>query len=198
MKLTEKKREQIIQAATIEFLEQGFQGCSMDQISQRARVSKRTVYNHFSSKEVLFFSILEKLANQENNLFPRGYKPSIPVKTQLLEIARIEVELLQSSEIQQFSRILLGELVRSEEMAKMFEKQLPSCQANFTLWLNEAMADGALDIDDVPFAADQFFGLIKTGAFWPTLLRQHELMDDEKEQIISSTVAMFLNTYKKI
>lgn len=198
MKLTEKKREQIIQAATIEFREQGFQGCSMDKISLRAQVSKRTVYNHFSSKEVLFFSILEQLSDQENELFPKRYNPSIPVETQLLEIARNEVELLQSSEIQQFSRILLGELVRSEEMAKMFDKQRPSCQANFTQWLNAARDDGALDIDDISIAVEQFFGLIKTGAFWPTLLRKHELTDYEKEKIISSTVSMFLKAYGQI
>lgn len=197
MKLTEKKREQIIQAATVEFREQGFQGCSMDQIANRAQVSKRTVYNHFPSKEILFFSILEQLTSLENEVFTRGYNSEKSVEKQLLEIARIEVELLQSTEIQQLSRILLGELVRNEEMAQMFDKQRPSCQANFTLWLNEAIADNTLNINDVSLAVEQFFGLLKTGALWPTLLRQHFMTDAEKEKIITSTVSMFLNTYAK-
>ncbi len=197
MKLTEKKREQIIQAAIVEFREQGFKGCSMDKIASRAQVSKRTVYNHFSSKEILFFSILEHLTSLENEVFTRGYNPSIQVEKQLLEIARVEVDLLQSKEIQQLSRILLGELVRNEEMASIFDKQRPSCQANFTLWLEKAIADNTLKIDDVLFAVEQFFGLLKTSALWPTLLRQHVMTEAEKERTITSTVAMFINTYAK-
>ena len=197
MKLTDKKREQIIQAAIVEFREQGFQGCSMDQIASRAQVSKRTVYNHFSSKEMLFFSILEQLTSLENEVFTRGYNPSVSVEKQLLEIARVEVDLLQSKEIRQLSRILLGELVRNEEMARIFDKQRPSCQANFTLWLEKAIADNVLNIDDVSFAVEQFFGLLKTSALWPTLLRQHVMTDTEKERTVTSTVTMFLNTYTK-
>ena len=51
---SELKKQAIIDAAKQEFQDKGFQHASMDNIAQSADVSKRTVYNHFASKEILF------------------------------------------------------------------------------------------------------------------------------------------------
>lgn len=53
-RLTDRKRVAIIDAAIEEFLAAGYDATSMDRIAARANVSKRTVYNHFPSKEALF------------------------------------------------------------------------------------------------------------------------------------------------
>ena len=45
------KRAAVIEAATEEFLSRGFSGTSMDRIAEVANVSKRTVYDHFPSKD---------------------------------------------------------------------------------------------------------------------------------------------------
>src|SRR3546814_8603477 len=62
-RLTERKREAILQAAIAEFRSSGFEITSMDKIAATAGVSKRTVYNHFPSKEALFAEILNRLWN---------------------------------------------------------------------------------------------------------------------------------------
>lgn len=49
-RLTDRKREAIIQAAIAEFRANGFEITSMDKIAATAGVSKRTVYNHFLAK----------------------------------------------------------------------------------------------------------------------------------------------------
>ena len=54
LRLTDRKREAIIQAAIEAFRADGFEATSMDKIAAKAEVSKRTVYNHFPSKEELF------------------------------------------------------------------------------------------------------------------------------------------------
>lgn len=61
MRLTDQKRESIVQAAIAEFGDRGFEVTSMDRIAARAEVSKRTVYNHFPSKEELFAEMLQRL-----------------------------------------------------------------------------------------------------------------------------------------
>ena len=53
------KRAAVIEAATEEFLTYGYFGTSMDRIAEAANVSKRTVYDHFPSKEDLFSGDLE-------------------------------------------------------------------------------------------------------------------------------------------
>jgi TetR/AcrR family transcriptional regulator of autoinduction and epiphytic fitness len=60
-RLTDRKREAIVRAAVEEFRASGYEATSMDRIAEVAGVSKRTVYNHFPSKEALFSMILEEL-----------------------------------------------------------------------------------------------------------------------------------------
>lgn len=196
MTLSEIKREQIIKAATSKFLKQGFQNCSMDNIAHCAEVSKRTVYNHFSSKEELFLSILEYLGTDEHPVFDHDFSLDHSIEQQLTEIAQIEVDILQSDEVQQYARILLGELIRSDEMVKLFENQRPSCHDGFVIWLEKAVAHGSLTVLDTEFAAEQFFGLLKGHAFWPMLFRNQVLDAESKEHVVTSTVTMFLKTYK--
>jgi TetR/AcrR family transcriptional regulator of autoinduction and epiphytic fitness len=50
-RLTDRKREAIIQAAIAEFRANGFDITSMDKIAATAGVSKRTVYNHFPARK---------------------------------------------------------------------------------------------------------------------------------------------------
>ncbi|MET0129737.1 MAG: helix-turn-helix domain-containing protein, partial [Stenotrophomonas chelatiphaga] len=60
-RLTDRKRAAILDAAVAEFRAFGFAGTSMDRIAATAEVSKRTVYNHFASKDELFTAILWQL-----------------------------------------------------------------------------------------------------------------------------------------
>ena len=56
--LSQAKREQILAAAQRLFLERGFERTSMEAIREHAGVSKPTLYNHYSSKEVLFADVI--------------------------------------------------------------------------------------------------------------------------------------------
>ena len=61
MKLSDKKRLNILDAAEQLFFECGVEHATMDQIAKAAQASKRTVYNHFSTKEELFQAILTRM-----------------------------------------------------------------------------------------------------------------------------------------
>lgn len=54
-----EKNNAIVEAASLLFLEQGFDGTSMDEVAKRAGVSKQTVYSHFSGKEQLFSHVIK-------------------------------------------------------------------------------------------------------------------------------------------
>ena len=61
---SELKREAIVSAAKAAFQEFGVKDSSMDKIAEMAAVSKRTVYNHFPSKEELVMHLLRELWDQ--------------------------------------------------------------------------------------------------------------------------------------
>ena len=55
----EDRRRQILERATELFARQGYQGTTTRQIAQRARVNEAIIFRHFSSKEDLYWAVLE-------------------------------------------------------------------------------------------------------------------------------------------
>lgn len=55
----EQLREHILYAAKDVFIEFGYERTSMDVVAARAETSKRSLYAHFPSKEVLFGAVIE-------------------------------------------------------------------------------------------------------------------------------------------
>lgn len=57
----EKTRENILQEAIVEFVQQGLSGARVDAIAERTHTSKRMIYYYFGSKEQLYVEVLEKI-----------------------------------------------------------------------------------------------------------------------------------------
>ncbi len=74
----------IMAAAEEVFLEKGYRLSSMNSIAKRAKVTKRTLYKHFSSKLALFVHIFDfHLGNQERLLaagLKRNESPALALK----------------------------------------------------------------------------------------------------------------------
>lgn len=56
----ERTKANLLNAAYVEFSENGFQGARVDAICKRAGVSKQMLSHHFGSKEALFVEVLER------------------------------------------------------------------------------------------------------------------------------------------
>jgi len=63
----EKTRENILQEAVVEFVQQGLSGARVDAIAERIHTSKRMIYYYFGSKEQLYVEVLEKLYGDIRN-----------------------------------------------------------------------------------------------------------------------------------
>lgn len=55
----EQRRAQVMDVARAVFAEQGYAGAAMDDIAERAQVSKPVLYQHFSGKHELFLALLD-------------------------------------------------------------------------------------------------------------------------------------------
>jgi TetR/AcrR family transcriptional repressor of nem operon len=53
-------RENIVEAALVEFHQRGFTACSVEDITKAAGVPKGSFYNHFKSKEVLGAEVVDR------------------------------------------------------------------------------------------------------------------------------------------
>lgn len=112
-RLTDRKRQAIIQAAINEFRDNGFEITSMDRIAATAGVSKRTVYNHFPSKEELFAEILNQLwirvmAEQET-----AYRPDLPLRDQLRVLLMAKLQMLGDDNFLDLARVAIAATIHS-------------------------------------------------------------------------------------
>ncbi|MEJ8475818.1 TetR/AcrR family transcriptional regulator [Roseibium algae] len=194
MALTDQKNKQIIEAAMDEFQERGFAGASMDRISDRAQVSKRTVYNHFESKEVLFRSISDCLADQVQSSLDITFNPDVPIRDELVRLGLAQGALLTDPKGMGLARMMMGELIRDPDIAANMNRRLDMVRVvkNF---FDTAVEAGRLRIPDTWVAAEQFLGLIKSRGFYPKLFGEVLSTHEEMAVIIEDTVVMFLNSY---
>ena len=195
--LTEKKRLDILAAAQEEFKEKGFLGASMDSLAKRAEVSKRTVYNHFPSKEVLFHNIVKGLCDSFSQALNIKYQSNKALEEQLYIAAMSEIDLLASECFRDLNRITLAEFIRSPKLASSTLEHLGQQKNGLHIWIDNAISDGQLKAVDSEYAAQQFLGIIKASAFWPQLLMNQTSPSAEQQKIIADdAVLMFLARYK--
>jgi TetR/AcrR family transcriptional regulator of autoinduction and epiphytic fitness len=189
-----QKRQAVINAALAEFKDKGFVGASMDAIAERAQVSKRTVYNHFASKELLFNEVTSSFWVRSKQAASLQFDASRTVEDQLLQIARSVWDVYQSDELIEQARIVLAELIRQPELVEQALAQVNDQECGLLPFLQQAVSAGALQIPDIKIAETQFWGLMKSFAFWPAVFRFHDF-SAQAEQVLNSNVQMFVRQY---
>ena len=142
MGTTGRKHGQILDAAVSEFQERGFAGASMDRIAARAKVSKRTVYNHFCGKEALFKAILEVMAAELSAALEIVYDPARPIRPQLLDLGRAEGRLLTSEPFMRLARMAMAETLRDPVLAAEMSARMEKVSV-FRDFFEAARAEGA-------------------------------------------------------
>lgn len=198
MNQRERKRAAIIEAAIGEFLENGFQGSSMDAISARAEVSKRTVYNHFAGKEALFQAIVLQLFQLSAEQQDYSYHCDISLEQQLTAIAQRKIEMFRDEHMHGLVRVIFAECIHSPHLISEALQQFQEQEQGLDSWISAAITDGRFKKTDPHYTAEQFMGLIKSVTFWPQLLMGQPMPDEQKCQlIIKDSVTMFLNYYAK-
>lgn len=194
LSLSEQKRKQIIEAAVAEFQERGFAGASMDRISGRAGVSKRTVYNHFDSKEALFRAITDCLVSWMTAALNVTFRPDLPVAGQLEALGWAEGELLVNPCFLRMARMIFGEAFRDPALSAEVAARMDKFRV-FESFMQDAFAAGALQRGTPEVAAAQFLGLLKSRGFYPYFFSGSAVGREEMGTIISETVELLLRAY---
>ncbi|MES0810147.1 TetR/AcrR family transcriptional regulator [Roseibium sp. SCPC15] len=193
MKLTEKKRENIIEAAIAEFREQGFLGANTTRIAKRAGVSSRTLYNHFESKEDLFHAITDIMIARNSAMAPVDYDPDRALDDQLIEALERYVAVITDEEAIGLNRMVISEFLRDLDRSRAFFAEAAAHDYPVTKLIADAMEAGALRKADAGYAAGQLLALVKNFFFWPDFLLGEKQNTDG---IMKDCVAMFLSYYK--
>lgn len=193
--LSQRKRAAIVQAAIKEFQISGFNGSSMDAIAVRAKVSKRTVYNHFSSKESLFGEISMKLCDSIGKVEPDPFDASISLREQLLVFAKRKMDVCTCPEFLVIAKVILPERVRNPELAKEAFDRIRSGDTGLDNWLQSAMDAGKIRRSCPFILSRQFTAMVLEFSFWPQFfgIDPMPVKTTQSFDIGELTVDLFLN-----
>lgn len=185
----------ILEAAKKLFVEQGFEGVSMDQIAAAAGVSKLTVYSHYGDKESLFSAAIAAKCEEQlsQGLFTIDHDK--PLRELLLGIGRAFLGLCLSDDAIAVHRIVTAQTT-APKLGRLFWEAGPRrVQLAMEDLLREEIAAGQLDIPDVHRACSQFFCLLKGEPHMLMLCGYDAPSAEEAEAHVQACVDMFLRAY---
>jgi len=197
-RLTDRKRLAILAAAADQFRAHGFEASSMDKIAAAAGVSKRTVYNHFPSKDELFAETLVQLFHSSAAILDLPYRPDVALREQLMALIRLKVATLAERQFLDLSRVAIAEAVHTPERARAIVARLGQREEGVTVWIRAAQADGKLKAGDPAFMAALLQGQVKAVAFWPQVaMGAPPLEPAAQAQLVEAAVSMFLGYFSQ-
>lgn len=192
-RLTDRKRQAILTAAAAQFRAHGFEATSMDRIALEAGVSKRTVYNHFPSKDDLFGATLMALFHADAGEADTAYDAAAPLRGQLETLLRQKLRMQGTAEFIALARVAVAEAIHSPERAKPIIARIGEREEGLTGWIRAAQRDGRLIEGDPLFASTMLQGQLKAVAFWPQITMGAPPLDAaQQEQLVQAAVTMFL------
>jgi TetR/AcrR family transcriptional regulator of autoinduction and epiphytic fitness len=189
-----KKRDEIIAGAENVFMSMGYELASMDKIAEVAGVSKRTVYNHFGSKENLFETIVDELLEQRQNLVNIKYDPRKTLDEQLRGFAEAEIFLIESKRRAELSRFLTITFLKDLDFQRRTVSKYPPSYAVLIDWLNDAKNDGRISAENTVLAARVFYAMVVGAITWPAIFS--EGIDRQAvSPMLDELIAVFLARY---
>lgn len=191
------KREAIIQAATQAFQEFGVNGTSMDKLAELANVSKRTVYNHFATKDELVMHLVTQQWQSAILNVTASYDSNAPLDTQMCDLIMQDIEFMVSESHLDLARVAIGHFFYEPEKLKDEVAQLKEQETAMHRWLKDAQADGKLCFDDLDRVVEEIDSLVKGQCFWPQLFKiEDALSEADKLRVAQNTVALVLSRYQ--
>ncbi len=187
---TDKKRESILAAAARVFVQHGYDRASMDDIAQEAEASKRTVYNHFSSKDVLFQEVLSRFMSESRSLKQIAYAHEVCLEDQLDRFADAMIAPARDP----IWRGLMKVITTSPAVVGEVLAQLDQEEDTLERWLCAATAAGRLRVEDPALAARALWAMF-SGAFLMPAIFAEPLSCAETEAMKRELVQMFLSKY---
>lgn len=194
---TGRKFEQVLAGARQVFMADGFEGASVDDIARAAKVSKATLYSYFPDKRLLFMEVATTectlMAHATLELIDESHPPR-----EVLTVAATHIVTFILSEFsQQCFRICVAERERFPELGRAFYTAGPEMgRERLSEYLQEAVAQDELAIDDIQMAAEQFSELCKARLWTRAVFGiQEEFSPEEIDQVASNAVETFMARY---
>jgi AcrR family transcriptional regulator len=197
-----RKRRAILDAATTTFLSKGYLGTSMDEIAALARVSKQTVYKHFTDKQSLFIELVTGTVNEISDPVYNEVvqlADSGDLEADLRDLARRLVARVMQPRLLELRRLVIAEASRFPELGRAFYERGPGrTMAALASEFEQLATGGALRLDDPALAAAHFNWLIMSAPVNQAMMLGSDSIPGRRElnRNADAGVLVFLAAYR--
>lgn len=172
------KRDQILAGARRVFLRDGFAAASTDAIAAEAKVSKRTIYVYYPSKEALFAGVMRRLTieNPQTRALESMEEMSPgseeELRRDLLELARKIIATMMQPDYLALLRTTIADTHKFPQLGGLFRATVPErALRSFAVFVERGRDRGVVREDvDGETAARMFIGPLLTYAVLNGLL----------------------------
>jgi TetR/AcrR family transcriptional repressor of mexJK operon len=195
---SDKKRQQILDAAAQLFASQGYTNTSLETVAAAAGVSKQTIYSHFSSKQEVLREGVKRHC-ESGKIAPGQLDNSLPPREFLPLFAERFVSTVLNKGSLAMYRLCMSEGENHPEVGVSFFESGPRVVIEgLSEYLGAADSRGELAVDNPHVAASQFLFMVKGMPIDTALLNLPRLpFEIDVSDYIEQCCAMFLRAYAK-
>jgi AcrR family transcriptional regulator len=172
--------EAVREAALTQFLERGYEACSMEAIAKAAGTTKATLYARFPGKAEVFRAVLTWATNRPDWPYREPEPPPFDdLEAALTAIGRAAARRALDPAMVQLSRIAAAQAHQFPDVAQRTQRSLGRRQRVVADLLRHHAAAGAIRADDPEMLAELFVGLVASA---PARLASLGTVRDRDEQ----------------
>jgi len=156
--------DRILDVATALFLGDGFGATSIEAVSKRAGISKRTFYHRFRGKEMLFEAVVRRLIERWAPPLDAGLFGGPNLAETLHRAGEYMLAVALTPEALALHRVVIAEATRFPGLARILhELGAATGIERIARVLEQRIAGGELGAIDPQFAAEQFILMVVSG-----------------------------------
>ena len=163
---SQQRRRDILLAGKKVFFEQGYGLTSIDRIAAVAGTTKRTIYDHFGSKDALFAEVIAFGSEQfVAQLLPTAEALPAPLADGMRLFIVQLTDLVTRPDIVRFQRLIIAEAERHPQFGQvLYETAILGAEQVLADYLRARIADGQAPTQDVDRTARMVLDLTVNGA----------------------------------
>ncbi|GAA0726235.1 TetR/AcrR family transcriptional regulator [Sphingomonas japonica] len=149
-------------AARDSFFERGVSASTIEDIAQRAGVSKVTVYNRFGDKDTLFEQVVRAETGRMADVLEAGFDGSASFEARVNAYGESLLGFMFAKDHVAFDRVVMADLAQNPALCERFFAAGPGhCRGRLAEVIAQAQKAGLVEVDDPERAAEDLTSLWK-------------------------------------
>ena len=147
------RKEEIIYATLELASECGMKGVSMSQIAEKVGIKAPSIYNHFKSKDDIYYAVIESELERLSDQLDEVAAKRIPPQEKIIELIYMHLSMIRETVVRNGN--LRAEFFRNIWMVEKVRKNFDDAEIElFRKVFREGKEDGEFDIENVDLVAD--------------------------------------------